>query len=340
MNSLPVIRSHERMDYKRCPKKWYWHWRKGYVLKAVSFGALDLGTWVHLAFGEWYVPGLVRNGSLAAHFATAAEADLNNALELRVPQHVMEKAEELLALGESMCRAYEAYYGTDPTVEVLGTEIPLEFTIPDYRGQQVAVHKLKPDMVYRDTRDGSIWLMEHKTAVSIRTEHLVIDDQARPYGAMAERALRNLGILGKHEVVKGITYNFVRKGLPDLRERDDAGKALNKDGSVSKKQPAAQFLRKPITLTKEAKRVTLMRMQREAVEMTSITQALRNGRITADELGKTPHHSCPKFCDYFAICAAEDNGIDTQEMERSLFTRQDPYAYGESTAERTSFELG
>src|SRR5262249_32943090 len=65
---LPIIRSHERIDYKRCTKKWYWKWRKGLVPKAAQFGALELGTWMHDALAQWYGPGLQRRGRLGGIF--------------------------------------------------------------------------------------------------------------------------------------------------------------------------------------------------------------------------------------------------------------------------------
>ena len=49
MVNLPVIRSGERMCFKRCQKKWYWEWRRGLVPRNKTFGALDLGTWMHIA---------------------------------------------------------------------------------------------------------------------------------------------------------------------------------------------------------------------------------------------------------------------------------------------------
>jgi hypothetical protein len=203
------------------------------------------------------------------------------------------------------------------------------------------VHKLKPDLVYRSKRDLGVWLMEHKTAATIRTEHLVIDDQARPYGAMAERSLRKLGLLGKDEQFKGIMYNFMRKALPDERVIDEQGRALNKNGTVSKRQPSPLFVRHPVTMTRAAKVVALRRIQGEAVMLTMMTKSIREKKIDPDFIPKTPHNSCPKTCDFFAMCTAEEQGVDITEMRRRLYTRRDPYVYEEeTTTEPMSFEMG
>lgn len=342
MVDLPKLRSGERADFKRCVKKWFWRWRMGLVPRQKRFGALDLGTWMHAGLAAWYGTGRRRNGKLSRHVDDAAAQAIREAKAQGAPEHVLDKAYELAALGEAMAAAYEIQYGRDTEIDVIAAELPLEFVIADPENDEpIAVHKLKPDLVFRDA-DRGVWLMEHKTAGAIRTEHLVIDDQARPYGVFTERALQNLGIISRTAgQFKGILYNFMRKALPDLREVDANGKYLNKNGSVSKRQPARQFLRFPVRLTREAKRRTLYRILGEAVVITEVTRALRLKKVDPRDLPITPHHSCPKFCDYFAICTAEEEGTDIRSMVKNMFIRQDPYIYDEeSTDEIATFEMG
>jgi len=338
---LPVIRSSERMTYKRCPKKWYWAWRMGLVPKRITFGALDLGTWVHDAFDGWYGKGLRRTDApLHQHFSEIAEQAIGIASANGAPDYVLDKAHELAALGQAMTEAYQDHYGQDPDVNVIGAEIPLEFSLADENGLVIAKHLLKPDLVFLD-RQGDAWLMEHKTATQIVTEHLTIDDQARPYGAMAERALRKIGLLRKGSRFRGIMYNFLRKAFPDDRLTNDKGQALNKNGTVSKKQPAPLFKRHPVEMTRQAKVVTLQRLQAETILITGLTERLRDGRLQADLLQKTPSKGCPRFCDYFAICQAEDGGADIRQMTRDMYQRRNPYTYDAATTEDVStFEMG
>jgi hypothetical protein len=296
---------------------------------------------MHSAMEAWYVIGAKRNGELFEHFNDAANVAISAAETAGAPDYELEKAEELVVLGEAMCISYAKHYQNDKDVIVLGTEIPLEFTFPDDRGRLAAKHILKPDMVYQKRSTGTIHLMENKTAATLgRTDHLVIDDQARPYGAMAERALRQASVLGRKDALSGITYNFLRKAFPDQRLRDAEGNALNRNGTVSKKQPAPLFLRKEITLTAEAKRRTLQRLRRETLKITAVAQEIRDRTLDPALLDKTPHHSCPKFCDYFAMCASEESGGDVTTFENTMYTRQNPYDYTDSTDEPKGFELG
>lgn len=337
---LPVVRSHERITYKRCKKKWYWAWRRGLVPRAAQFGALQLGTWVHAAMARWYGPGLKRNGDLAEHFLIVADSSRELARRAKAPQHMLDKADELIALGEAMLRAYQSHYGADEGLRMLATEIPLEFSFSGPGGNVFAIHRLKPDGVYLDQED-DVWLLETKTAATIKTGHLVIDDQARPYGAMAERALRNLGVIKKYQRFRGIMYNFLRKGLPDERQTNAQGKYLNKNGTVSKRQPPPLFRRVPITMTRAAKMQTLVRIQRETIEITELTQALRAKTIDPATLQITPHTSCERTCDFFAMCVSAEEGADTRLMEQRMFIRRDPYLYEEDTTDDPpGFEFG
>lgn len=332
---LSAIRSSERKDKKRCEKKWYWAWRRGLVLRSARFGALELGTWVHEALARWYGPGVKRHGDLAEHFQIVADAAYELARRGKTPEHVLDKAEELIALGTAMLEAYQKHYGRDGDVRILAVEIPLDFSF-----SATVRHALKPDAVFLDA-DDDVWLLETKTAATVKTEHLVIDDQARPYGAMAERALRNLGLIEKYQRFRGILYNFLRKGLPDERQTNAQGKYLNKNGTVSARQPPPLFVRKEITMTRAAKVRTLERVQRETIEIAELTMRLRDGTVKPHELDKTPHHSCPRTCDFFAMCVAEEEGANIRLMERTMFIRRNPYEYEqETTDESPGFEFG
>lgn len=342
MVMLPVVRSSERKTYKRCQKKWFWEWRRGLVPKAASFGALELGTWYHTGQQRWYGKGLTRHGSFAEHVNITALASIELARRQRAPEHILEEADRLAVLGVAMAEAYETHYGMDEELFVLGTEVPLEFTFPNDHGKPLAIHKLKPDLIFRDP-DGGVWIKETKTAASIRTGHLVIDDQARPYGAMGELALMKAGILSPTKRLKGVMYCFSRKALPDEREMNSEGKYLNKDGSVSKRQPPPLFERKPITMTHAQKRITLQRVRNETCEVTLTALELRTKQLHPNLLNKTPDYTCPKTCQFFDICVAEENGGDIRDMERLMFTRRDPYTYEDehpTTDDPAGFEMG
>lgn len=312
---------------------------------AKSFGALDLGTWVHGALQTWYAPATAKRairrwGKPSDHFETIALSDIDRAKKGGAHDIVIEKAMPLVALGIEMMKAYEQQYGNDSDVEVIGAEIPLEFTFSDDDGKVIGVHRLKPDLIWRHRVTRGIRLMENKTAREIRTEHLTIDDQARPYGAMTEKALRNAGLIQPEDKFEGVMYNIIKKVLPDDRETNAKGQYLNKDGSISKRQPGPQFERKLLRLSRRNKILALRRLRSEVVQITLVADMVRKREIDPFLIPKTPHMSCPRFCEFFKMCETEEEGGDIRGMRESMFITRDPYVYAEDKVEPVSFEFG
>jgi hypothetical protein len=280
---------------------------------------------------NWYGEGTKRYGHLKDHVIAAWMSDLDTN---GVPEAHADAFEKLTMLVEAMAQSYEDKYGSDSKVSVLATEIPLEFSF------DMGTHRLKPDMVVQMLDTGLYYLWENKTAGQISIEHLPIDDQARGYAAMAERGLIEAGVLPHGKRLSGIMYNMVRKALSDERPQNAQGEYLNKDGSVSKQQPAAQFLRHPFPMTNKAKEIALRRVDREVSTIVSHTNRLRAGETDPMWIQKTPHRSCPRFCDFFPICNAEEQGSDIRQMSDDLYIVADPYQYDQdTTSERISWEL-
>lgn len=338
---LYSVRRGEIADAKRCPKRWYWAWRKGLVPRAAQFGALEFGTWMHAALADWYQPGTKRNkSSLQDLFHAHSAGDIYSADNAGAPDHLIEKAEKLSALGKEMSSAYEREYSGE-YVRVFRAEVPLEFTIPDERGNLFARYKFKPDLIYADERD-LVWIMEHKTASTIRTEHLALDTQANGMATMAEQALRRASMLPAGTQFAGVMYNFLRKSLPDERPKNAKGQFLNQNGAVSKKQPPPYFKRYPVRLTRQKKLKTLKRLQHDVVWVTEMTKRVHSGDFNPEFIAKTTHYSCAKTCPFFSMCVAEEEGTNIRDMEQTMFVRRNPYLYEEehhTTDERPGFEL-
>jgi hypothetical protein len=342
------VRGSERIDHKRCELKWYWNWKRGLTPRAKTFGALDLGTWVHETLAAWYVTPKRKPGQLVAIMETVIANAFRMAEAEGAPTEVLEGATELAALAVGMMAHYGKAYGRDPAIDVVGVEIPLTFwypvdNVPGFPPDEIVqvAHWLKPDGLIRLKGREGFYLLETKTAATIRHQHIAIDDQARPYMAMAEHCLKRDGIIAKREKVVGILYNWLRKAVPPDKPANAEGLYLNKDGSVSARQPPPFFKREPFTMSRRAKIQVLERVHREVIRMTRMTAALRENPPGWQALNKTPHYSCPKYCDYFAMCSLHDEGADIGAMQRSMFITRNPYLYADTTTdEHASFEMG
>lgn len=338
---VPQIRANsEGVLFDRCQQAWWWAYREGLKPKGSVSDALAFGQWVHAALAAWYVgPGLKRGPHPAETFKLVADEGIRHFKTTEPTDEEAAKYTDLLSLGIAMLEGYVQLYGRDEKMLIIQPEKTFSFSMPFPAWWGEATRTVMAnavgtvDNVYRDAETGWLWLDETKTAKSIRTDHLSLDTQAGRYWAIIARSLINEGLIKPNEKLKGIRYNFLRKGMPDPRPVDDQGYALNKDGSRSKAQPAALFKRHPVPRTRAARVNILTRMQDQAAKM----EMHRSGELP---LGKTPHWSCSRFCDFFRMCQLHEDGGNWEEYKGLMFNVVDPYAdHRKSTEEPWSFDL-
>jgi hypothetical protein len=357
MNDLPYLRTSERGSFKRCIQQWFWSYRMGLRTNAVKPDALWFGTGIHLALAEYYPPGMVRGADPRETWERYCGDTLAFIRDNRGTGDP-EQAEWVDAkkLGAAMMEGYVQRYRGDPSWEVISPEYAFHVLIG--RPSPVINYVGTFDGVIRDHADGKIKLMEHKTAATISTSHLVLDDQAGSYWAVATHELRHQGKIGPKESLYGIEYNFMRKGMPDDRPRTEQGlatnqptkphyiaaltgldgwteadlKKLSKDGlesiaaalmlqvlgEVSKVQPAPLFLRTTIRRTAKERQIQLDRIQDEVEHMNLV----RTGELP---ITKTPTRECV-FCPFVEMCELHEQGGDWESYQHYAYHQEDPYA--------------
>lgn len=235
--SLPIIRTSERRDFGRCEWRWWHAWRMGLVPLGEDSPALIFGSWVHEALAAWYCgPGLLRGPHPAETFEKVSDAELMHIkTEARgrgnssgTEFFIEEKLVPALELGKAMLDGYVEWWGLDDSWSVIEPERSGEVDVLDpVTRKPIAIYGFTYDLIYRDLTTGQVMLGEHKTAKAITTDHLPLDPQAGSYWAIASTHLRHAGLIGARESIHGITYNFLRKALPDDRPRNANGHYTN-----------------------------------------------------------------------------------------------------------------
>jgi hypothetical protein len=297
--------------------------------------ALRFGSLCHKALAGWYIPGTKRGVHPAKGFAEAYDAEIaanEETFGFRAGDD--EKWENARALGIAMMTNYVEEYGTDPDWEVIATEMPFEVLVEhEVRIKEWPHSRVEPWFMYVGIIDGcwrhrptkEIWIPDHKSTKGIgdsKLKYLQVDDQAGMYWSYGVQFLRDQGILKPKQQLAGMLYNFLRKAMPDERPSKIVGghrRYLNKDGSVSLKQPSPYFLRQPIFRDEfdreEAKR-------RAAVDMTRI-QLVRDGTL---EMSKNPGmFTCPT-CSMRDACELHETGHDWEGFLAQTSKAWDPYA--------------
>jgi len=290
----------------------------GYRPRTVQADALWFGFGVHEALAQWYDKGSKRGIHPADFFNSWAGVEIAFAktyLDDTFDEPVWVDAREL---GIDMLEEYVEYYGDDPQWDVIATEQQFKVRILD-RGEPVAYFASRWDGVVRSNEDGLVYLLEHKTASQIITAYLELDDQGGSYWAVASQLLRNAGIIGPKEHIAGIIYNFLRKSLHDERPVNEEGLRLNKDNSVSKRQPPQPFVR---VMVERSPLEQAHQLQRIADEV-AVMNAVRDGTIP---ITKTPTRDCPR-CPFWIPCNLHERGNphSYQTVLKSNFKQEDPY---------------
>lgn len=329
MGNPPIISNSERNAFGRCPQRWWWAYMDHLRPKARPADALWFGIGVHEALALWYGEGYERGPHPAItwenwvgdeiRFIKANFADHDREW---FEQPVYEEAGDL---GFAMLNGYVEEYGEDDHLEVLAIEQEFELEIVK-DGEVIAIFIGVFDGVAIDHLLNLIVLLEHKTAGSIKTMHLPLDNQAGSYFSAATIVLRHQNIIGRKESIDGIMYNFLRKSMPDERPRDTQGRYLNKDGSVSKSQPSRRYLREFVDRTPREVNNQLRRLSDEVY----IMNLVRERKLPVI---KVVNDMCT-YCPFYQMCMMHERGGKAwMEFRDAKYVVSEPSPLRKSAAE-------
>lgn len=351
----PMVTTSERRAFKRCVTRWWWEYREGLRTNEVN-AKYWFGIGIHQALAELYMKGSARNRDFIDVWRAFCDEDELSKLVRTVNPEGEQAWVDAKGLGIAMLEGYIDHYGWDTDWDVIYTEHPFQILIPDphNKSADVALFASTFDGVYRDKRDGRIKLMEHKTAKAINTQFLPLDDQGGSYFAIADHILHDEGILGPREHIAEITYNFLRKALPDDRPKDVQGYACNKPqkqhyidalkldtplsakttidvmaeeaarlgivvlGERSSIQAAPLFVREPCVRTSRERAKQVTRIAHEVAAMNQY----RNGEL---ELIKTPTNDCSWDCGFYNMCLLDEQDADVAEFRGAMYIVRNPY---------------
>jgi hypothetical protein len=227
-----IIRTSDRGNFKRCRQKWdfeskmrqNWEYTPG-------IEPLDFGTAIHHALEAYYEPEFWAGDREVAENLSV----LNFRMSMNDWRDRMKKAQqwegnrdkwnELNELGEGMLLHYFMWApNADRNYRPVKSEIEFEVPIPASQGIQVnsgfssregtlhfcgkpVVYQGRIDAIFEDLRDGSLWIVDHKTAAQFgQTEHLELDQQCGSYYWACKK---QLGL-----DIAGVIYSELRKKAP------------------------------------------------------------------------------------------------------------------------------
>jgi hypothetical protein len=331
-----MLRTSERATFKACEFRWYMTYGRG-LEPVTAAPSLRFGSLIHAALAKYYKKGTKRGPHPAKTFARLYEAELAEAerMGFRDEDGTWTDAADL---GEAMLNNYVEQYGSDDRWEVLATEMPFEtLVLRPQNGEPWFQYVGILDGVWKNRQKRQLWIPDHKTTGGLGGSidhpavppYLQMDDQAGAYWSWGVDYLIKKKILAKNQNLSGMLFNFIRKSKGDERPyKIVKGKRLyvNKDGTISKRQPAPLFLRQPIFRDEYDRN---MARTRAMIDFERIQDA--KFLISSDHFGfedgltKTPgSFTCP-MCPVRDICELHETGHDYEAMVKSTMRPYDPY---------------
>jgi len=336
-----MLRTSERTTFKRCRWKWWMEFEE--VLKPTTpVPPLRFGSLIHLALRDYYKKGVRRGPDPAESFLKYYDEEAKAQGEFGFKVDDLE-ADEIWAeardLGYQMLKHYVHHYGRDDEWRVLVTEQPFRQLVyhplsydPNYPPQ--AQKTSKPwfwyvgvvDLIIQNRITGKIHIVDHKTARSISVQYLSLDSQATAYWTYGLDWIYANKLLKPDERPAGMIYNHLRKAFPDERPKDDGGFSLNKDGSVSKKQPAPYFVRTPIFRDFHEREISRVQIIAEFADIERLRAEGRqdNGDPPVQAYKNQSQFVCPG-CWCFDFCELHEIGADWKEMRDYVIKKWEPY---------------
>lgn len=362
MADLPILRTSERNDFKRCPWLWQETWGKGYGTRRVPTWSW-FGSSIHTGLETRYPVGVKRGkvGDMIDAFV-AAVGEETGRIWTENPNAILDEEEvvDAIELGKAMLIGYVQKFGEDTEWEVIHTEQPFQINVPHPTkpGKNIVVYAGMWDLLARNRRTKEFWLWDHKTRKSFPSswEFYDINDQGGSYLWVAPEVLRHLGIFGKKDRIEGLVFNALKKTMPDSRPRDAQGRATNKpvkahyeaalsDAGVA--SPSRATIAHLHLLAEQAgltvlgdvsarqqgdlfHRVEVYRSPQERVKQGQRVQAealamslVRSGKLPA---WKTPTEDCVR-CKIFEYCQADEASTEEgKEIKSMLLMPRDYYS--------------
>jgi hypothetical protein len=325
VNDVPLLRNSERTDFRRCVWRWDARWNKNLVPIELSTGPLVFGSYGHLALAEYYGPGGYKRGRHPAETWDELTLEYMDAVKNEATNYVDDDIEmtwsDARSLGHDILVNYVNEYGTDDAWEVLWVERPGKQLIPNplIKNKPIVNYAYTMDLIIRDhSARGRVRFVDHKFVKSVQSRHLWIDSQNGGYLAIATHQMRQEGIISEREAVRDLIYNFVRKQRFPEKGRNKFGEWLNKDGSVSKRQPSPFFERIVVERTAKERNQQITNIGNEALAM----KAYRNGKLP---IIKNPTRDCPWDCQFFTLCQVHEAQGDVETTKKMIYREEDPY---------------
>ena len=338
-NRVAVIRTHDRIAFKRCRRMWNWSSNlRGNLTPDRTATPLWLGSGIHFALEDYHG---------AKHFETASCALTAYAEASRKVKHLSPPDDwrEALELGQAMMDYYEDWLIIrDPLTTLVVDGVPqveVEFEIPipiEHPDFDRVVYRGAFDRVSVDG-DNILWLVEYKSAIRFESLHLPTDPQVTAYCWALNHCYPGYAgwgvIYQQHKKVEPKEPHYLGSGKLSSNKSQGTSYRLYRDaivnmyGSVEKAPKSNRDCLNHLASTESEDRDPFIR--RDRVSRTKHELMMEEQKILAEAndilnpeipLYPNPTRDC-SFCSFHAPCMAFDDGSDWEQLlEENYISRK------------------
>lgn len=289
--------------FKDCKRKWYLGDYLGLARKEkVYVGPLALGSRIHTALEMFYVDGTIPVDAYNEIMKVDNEL-FAGSLGAKDPEQVA-KFQKEAELGRVMMEGYYEWLleeNADSNIIPEHVEKIVEYRLNDFDPRVVLRGKI--DMHARRVEDGSIAVLDHKSAISFDVYHKTAHmSEQLMYYVMLEK----LNAENDEKVVDGGIYNLIKK---------------------SKRTAAAKppfFERIDVRFNDETLNSFWTRTLGTVRDMMAVRDALDAGQDHKYYAYPRPTMDCTWKCPFVSVCPMMDDGSDHVRMLEDNYEQIDP----------------
>lgn len=338
-----IIRTSDRILYKRCRRRWGWqsHLRDNLGSKA-KIAPLWLGSGFHFAMEDYH--GYKK-------YSTASKAFLAycKATQKHSRNGLPDDFDDLIKLGCDMLDYYEEWLATRYSMKtfifngVPQVEVNFKIKIPWEQGLygiDEVYYSGQLDRVAIDD-DGNLWIVEYKTAKAMVTNHFMTDPQITSYCWGASNIY--------DRPIAGVMYQQHRKTLPKEPKLLSGGKLSTAAQTTTYRKyfKLLETIYGSTNKAPQANRDFLDKLSRE--ETYDADPYIRRDYVFRNQyaieaegekilnevyemlnpdlpLYPNPTRNCPMDCSFLSACVSKDDGSDWEyELDLTMEPREAVY---------------
>jgi RecB family exonuclease len=290
----------EVQAFRDCERRWWLsYFRRLRLKRETVIGPLSIGGRVHKALEEGYsTPG--RAKALRKVLAESIEEDYPKAVEAGEVEQFESECELAVIMLEGFIE-WASEEGLDAGWEVMSHERIVKAPPIRLAGENVVL-KGKLDQIVRREMDGSLWMRDWKTTITMKPVMMAFGPQLKMYRLL-------LALTEPEAKVSGGQFVFLKKVKRTTRAN-----------------PPFYSVEQMYVSSTEMEnywKQTLATVER----MVQTTLALEAGGDHHKLAPPRPTRDCEWRCPFYAVCPMFDDGSRVEQLLLDAYEVSDPYAY-------------